>query len=377
MNIAKKKYIILSVIIGSLLVLPAIQMHTNLFPVDELKGSFKPYEKPKLSLNNWFSGSFQENYNDYFENNFGFRPWFVRIRNQLSFSLCGSAKANGVVIGEDFYLYESYYLNAYNGLNYLGYETLKSRVDSLMLIHDSLASHGTELLICFAVGKGSFYPEFFPDNYKNQSSDSTNYLKYKNLFELADFNVIDFNSWFLQMKDTSRFILYPKYGTHWSEYGSVIAADSLLRYVEDLKNIDLPDLVIDKIQITNHLKGSDYDIGECLNLLFQLPSQEMAYPQTSWRTEGKDSLNVIVISDSFYWQLFNRGMGTVGFKPGMFWFYNKISYPGSIDISDLDYVKCLYNADLVILLATEATLARFPFGFIKDFYSDTALIREN
>ncbi len=147
----------------------------------------------------------------------------------------------------------------------------------------------------------------------------------------------------------------------------------LLGYIENLKSIDLPDLVIQDIIITDHLQGSDYDIGNTLNLISQLPSEKMAYPKTRWVTKNKDSLKAIVISDSFYWQLFNRGLTTIGFKPGGFWYYNKVSYPGSIDISDLDYLKSLYEADIVILLATEATLNKFPFGFLRSYYQESGL----
>lgn len=356
-------------IILTLLFFPLFQFETKVFKVKELAGWFKKYDPPNLSLKEWFTADFQDKYTNYFENNFGFRPWFVKLRNQLLYSLFHKAMPASIEIGKDNYLYETFYIKAYNGLNYLGDSVLMSISDSLKIIDNILSDKNINLIVCFAAGKGTYYPEYFPDKYLNKRSEKTNYLMFKKLLSEKSINVIDFNEWFLKMKDTSRYILYPKYGTHWSEYGAIIAGDSLLHYVEKIRGIDLPDLIIENIEMTNKLRGSDYDIGKCLNLIFQLPSDKMAYPKISWNTTNKDTCHAIVISDSFYWQLFGKGWGTKAFLPGGFWFYNKMSYPGSVSIKDIDYLNSIYQSDIVILMATDATLNRFPFGFNNDFFT--------
>jgi hypothetical protein len=362
------QYKVLFLLVMLLLSIPAIQMHTGLFHEKKLKGWFKEYKKPEFNIKDWLSGQFQEGYNNYFENNFGFRSWFVRIHNQISFSLSGETHAAGVIIGKDLYLYELNYIKAYNGTDFLGYNAIKGKVDTLEMISDSLNKRGGDLVICFAAGKGSFYPEYFPEDYRDQRSDSTNYIIYSELIRSRNLDFIDFNQWFLDMKDTSGYTLYPKYGIHWSEYGAALAADSLIRYIENLKHADVPDMEIEDIEISSKLKGVDYDIGESLNLIFQLSSDAMAYPKIKWNTDNKDTLKAIVISDSFYWQLFNFGVSTIAFRPGGFWYYNKVSHPGTIDLKTLDYNGNVYDSDVVILLCTEATLDSFPFGFIKDFF---------
>jgi hypothetical protein len=278
-------------------------------------------------------------------------------------------------------LYELNYIRAFNGLDYRGDSILQNISDSLNLINDILSRRKINLIICFAAGKGSFYPENFPDEYLHKGSDLTNYKVLKKKLIQSNLHVIDFNEWFLEMKDTSKFPLYPKYGIHWSQYGATLAGDSLLRYIEKIRNIDIPDLIIDQILVTNKLQGSDYDIAKSLNLIFQLPSEKMAYPKIHWNSVGKDTCTAIIISDSFFWQLFNMGWGQA-FNTGGFWYYNQISYPGSINLKDVDYLGSIYKSDAIILLATEATLDRFPFGFINDFYkeinarSDSLIIRQ-
>jgi hypothetical protein len=351
-----------------LLLLPIIQSNSHIIEVKDLRGYYITYPLPNFNFEKWFSGDFQSRYNDFFENNFGFRPWFVKLRNQVSYSFFNEAKAVAVEIGKENYLYELNYIKAYNGLDYLGDSNIINISDSLKIINDILEKRKIDLIICFAAGKGTFYPEFFPVQYLKKRSDKTNYLMFKKTLSERNLHIIDFNEWFLKMKDTSQYILYPKYGIHWSEYGAFIAGDSLLHYVEKLRKIDLPDIIIDTIDLTNKLRGADYDIAYSLNLIFQLPSKKMAYPNFRWNTEGKDTCKAIVISDSFYWQLFGKGWGTIAFHPGGFWYYNEISYPGDINIKDVDYLKNIYQSQIVIFLATEATLNRFPFGFINDFF---------
>jgi hypothetical protein len=360
------KYIVFYLLIV-ILSLPLIQFETHIFKIKELGGWYTKYSSPHFDAEKWFSGDFQGSYNEYFENNFGFRPWFVKMRNQIKFSFYHEL-SGGIEIGQNNYLYELNYIRAYNGLDYMGDSTILSISDSIKEISDILAKRNIDLIVCFAAGKGSFYPEHFPMQYLNKKSDKTNYLEFKKILTEKNLHIIDFNEWFVKMKDTSRYILYPKYGIHWSEYGAFIAGDSLLRYVEKLRNIDLPDLIVEKIETTNRLRSSDYDIAKSLNLIFQLPSDKMAYPKFKWNTVNKDTCKVIVLSDSFYWQLFNMGWGTIGFASGGFWYYNNIAYPANMKISEIDYLKNIYQSQVVILFATEATLNKFPFGFIHDFF---------
>jgi hypothetical protein len=364
---ATKKYTLFTIILAFLL-LPFIQYYTHIFKVKELSGWYKKYQAPTFVIGKWFSAEFQDSFTEYFENNFGFRPWFVKLKNQTVFTLFNKVNTSSVVIGQDGYLYEPYYIKAYNGLNYLGDSIILHISDSLNIINNILADKNISLIVCLAAGKGTFYPEYFPDQYLNKRAEKTNYLMFKKMLSKTNINIIDFNELFLKMKDTSQYILYPKYGTHWSEYGAIIAGDSLLHYVEKLRNIDLPDLIIDTIEMTNRLKGSDYDLGKCLNLFFQLPSETMAYPKIRWNTTNKDTCHAIVISDSFYWQLFNKGWSTKAFMPGGFWYYNRISHPGRVSLNDIDYLNSIYHSDIIILMATEATLYKFPFGFSRDFF---------
>lgn len=363
-------YKILFAVIIIVLVLPAIQGEFKVFKPNNLKGYFVSTQKDTLSLGEWLAGNYQNNLTEVTKDNIGFRPFLIRLHNQIQYSLFGKVSAAGVVVGKENYLYEMNYIKAYNGTDFLGKDSIKIKVDKLAVIRDSLKKHGIDIIVGLAAGKGSFYPEYFPEEYQNQKAKITNQQYFKKLAMENNIPCIDFNSWFVNAKDTSRYMLYPKYGIHWSYYGMVKVADSLIRYVEDLRNTNLINLEITDIEITGDIKKGDYDIGHSLNLLYQLPSPKMAYPKFRWSPDSTATKpKVLVIGDSFYWGLYNMGLPTNSFDTGGFWYYFRQAYPENKPVKQMNIKEKILEQDIIILLGTEATFDRYPYGFIENTYN--------
>ncbi|MFA5418808.1 MAG: hypothetical protein WC341_10150 [Bacteroidales bacterium] len=365
-----KSLIVLFVIILLLLTAPFFQGLFNFVELAPLKGDIRQPEHKKLTVNNWFSAEYQLKEEDYLNDAFGFRSFFVRVNNQLAFSLFDKAKANGVVVGKKNYLYEKNYINAYYGTDYIGHDSIAHRIEKLRFIRDTLAKLNKNIIIIFAAGKGSFYPEYFPEKYHTEKG-TTNYEKYVELAGKSGLNYIDFNRYFIDNKIDSKYPLYPQYGIHWSKYGMCLVADSMIRYIEDLRNIRMPHLYWDSVEL-DQPRGTDYDIADGMNIKFRLKSFEMAYPQVKFESDsGKIKPSVMVISDSYYWGIFDFGMSGV-FSNDQFWFYNKKIYPESFKsdlfTSDVNLRKAIANHDVIILMATEATLPNLGWGFVERAY---------
>lgn len=364
----KKINIILIIVISLFLLVPLVFLFTNVNTKIPLKGDVVLNQNPYFTISGWTDGSFQTKFEKYINDNIGFRPWFVRVRNQVAFSLYGRLNAAYVIRGKEDYLYEINYINAYNGDDFVGEDTIRYKTQRIKLLQDSLQKMGKSLIVCFAPGKGSFYSEYIPDEYVKPQTDQTNYNFYRKYFDETGVNYIDFNQWFLQMKDTSRYILYPRYGIHWSNYGMLLATDSLISYIEKLRNTDLPDLQMKNYKITKNLNSSDYDIADGLNVVFRLPVDAMCYPEISWEdSAGKQKPRVIVISDSFYWSMYGTGVSKNSFSEGGFWYYNKQIYPESfneeVTVDQVNQWEMINNTDVFVIIATEATLPGFPWGF--------------
>lgn len=364
---AISKHVIFGVIL-LLLIIPVIQKHTGIFREEGLKGAIVAADKPILSVKDWFDAGYQEKMEIYLNGSFGLRNFFVRFNNQIAFSLFRKARANGVIIGKQNYLYEENYIRAYYGLDFIGEDSILHRMQRLKSIQDTLEKLNKHIFIVFAPGKGSFYPEFFPDKYKIQKG-KTNYevhLKYAN--ELG-IHYIDFNKYFIDHKSSFPYPIYPKYGIHWSIYGACLVADSLIRYIEKIIGYQYADFTWNETKI-RIAENADYDIADGMNLLCDLKHQEMAYPAYSMTTDtSKVKPSLLVISDSFYWILYGIDIWKA-FSKDHFWYYNNEIYPDSYaapkKVSEVNLSDEIEKHDIIILMASEATLPALGWGFIEN-----------
>jgi len=288
----------------------------------------------------------------------------------LAFNLFRKTKAKDVIVGKNNYLYEKNYIKAYNGSDFIGSDSILDRMQKLGFIQDTLSKLGTDIILVFAPGKGSYYPEFIPDRFL-KSTGPTNLESHLKYAKELGLNFIDFNSYFRSNKNTSAYPLYPKYGIHWSFYGACLVTDSIIKYIEANRNINMPDIMWDQIEIDT-AKNGDNDIAEGMNLLFEFEPEMLAYPSVHFDPgEGKVKPSVLVISDSFFWIIYNTDVKKV-FSSLHFWFYNREIYPDHFIspkfTSDVNVVYEIINHDVIIIMAGDATLTDLGWGFIKTAY---------
>jgi hypothetical protein len=355
-------------------VLPVLQQLFNFVEIKPLKGSFEETSYTEISLNNWFDGSYQSNAGKYLKEEMGFRNWLVRLHNQISYSLFDHVNAKHVVIGKEGYLYTKAYINAYLGKDFIGENEIINKVDKIALIQDTLSKIGTDLIIIFAAGKGKFYNEYIPSKFNPSKVSVSNQDYYMSELKKKNISMIDFNSWFSQIKHNSEFPLFPKNGIHWSYYGEYLVADSIINYIEELKGINLPHFLTDSIIYDGKIRHGDDDIEQSMNLIFNLSSLKMAYPQFEIVGDSNThSPDVLTIADSFYWGIYDLGLSKEIFNNSEFWYYHKKIYPQSFKkellVENVDLKSRIEKQDVIILMSTDATLEKFTFGFIDDVYN--------
>ncbi len=366
----------------AMLLLPAFQAVFK--PVEEkpLHGAIAKAERPSFSLHAWFDESLQRDAEAWINQHFGFRNSLVRLYNQTRFWLYNKASARGVIVGKDDYLYEENYIKAYYGRDYIGDSLIRKRVERLVYLQDTLQQMGKTMVVCLAPGKGQFYPDYIPDYLRGEKS-RTNYQQLKADANQLGLNYIDFNAWFLKLKKDSPYPLYPKTGIHWSHYGSDLFIDSLLHYIEVKRHVDIPDFVVKKRYLSEDYQTPDIDIEQGMNLMFPLKKFPMPYSEYSFEGQNKSRLKIMVISDSFFWQIFSMGIMAKVFDDGEFWYYDRqIFQPSKPKPTMVDYVdirKKLLDTDVVVLLSTDANLNNFPWKFDEKAYdalqeTDSAVI---
>lgn len=356
-----------------LLFLPMIQQEVEIVELEPLNGSFETMKDPCFGLNDWLEGSYQVNKQDYLDQNIGFKSVFVRIYNQIHYTLFNQAKANGVIVGKENYLYEENYIKAYLGRDFIGYEQIAEKVNKLQKIDDTLQSKGIDLIVVLAPGKGSFYPEFIPEKYNPTQKSITNYEIYHKELSRSNIHFLDLNQWFRDMKSKSDYPLFPKTGIHWSKYGEILALDTIVKYIEFIRKISLPKIHIDNIELSDSMRATDDDIEKGMNLFFNIKDVEMGYPTLSFKeTDSTTKPKVITVADSYYWGVFGSGLTGRLFKEDQFWYYNQEIHssllPNPLNVKDVNIKEEIEKRDVIILLSTDANLYKFSYGFIEQLY---------
>jgi len=324
----------------------------------------------KLTIDSWFSGKFQESFSNYTNDNLGLFPLFVRIRNQIDYSFFKIAHTGLVIAGKEDFLYEKRYIDSYFGKDYIGDSLLSIKTEKLKALQDSLEIRGKSFLVCIAPGKGSYFPEYIPYEEEQGKQNSIEIIK---KFREKEINHIDFLPWFLEMKDSLGYLLYPKYGIHWSYYGSTLAVDSIGKKLSDLGEWSLPKLKITSREHSAKMRYFDKDIAQAMNLLIDLDYPPMIYPTHEWVGEKKDKKSLLVVGDSFAWDLVLRSrIGTECFDSLQFLYYNNYVFneketdgvstlPRHIDLEEyLDFF------DAVLLVSNEPNTIHLGYYFIED-----------
>jgi hypothetical protein len=360
-----------------LLTLPLIQSRSGMVKEKKLEGFFRLKDKPTIwtfSIKSWLDNSFQDEFARRVEDHTGFRKTFIRIRNQYDYTLYGISHASGFIREKQGVLVEEDYIHEYTGKYFIGKRTIDRKLDRLKDVIQKLKEKNIDLVIVFEPGKASFYPEYIPDHYRPRNRTLSNYDYMVSGLQERNIPFLDLNRYFLMMKDTSRYPLFPKYGMHWSIYGMWFAVDTLTRYIEHIHSAILPQIKILRTELSDSLRGSDNDIGFLLNLIFPLPQTPAAYPITEvGNSPDKRKLSVLVVADSYYVNI-EQTLSDKLFGKEEFWYYNSKVYPYVNDddhpvyIDKSDLPAKLREFDVILLMTSEINLHCMFWNFIDESY---------
>ena len=357
----------------AMLFLPELQ---NLYPVYSFKpltGEFIPAEKQKFTVSGWFEGDFQKAYDKYFEEQIGFRIPLIRLYNQVDFSLFRVAHGGDIVVGKDGYLFQTQYLTAHAGKDFIGEKEIDARLERIKYVIKALREKGIYVVIAFAPTKADFFAEYVPRYYSRSDTTPTNYDIYRKKLIDDELPFIDFNAYFLKLKNTSPYPLFPKQGIHWSQYGMYLSVDSLLAYFREKINLDLNNLYCDNISLSYELKSTDYDLGDLCNVIFDMPHYEMPYPSLRFeKNPAKRRPNLLTIGDSFYWNIYNSEVPKYIFNGANFWYYNHDVYADSLPQKEVVNLSTFMNEidrqQVILVLQTESNLNNLGLGFFETVY---------
>lgn len=316
------------------------------------------------------SGEFQSKTEDFLRVNFPFRPDAIRMQHQIDWSLFGKQHVKSTVVGKEGFLFERAYVNAARGLDPLDPEEIQRRSKAIKQASDSTE---TPIVVALAPGKGHFFREFLPPCLEAKCGDEPNrgHRLWKSALQSVGIPVLDLHSAFDTLRIGSKHPLFPKTGIHWSEFSMTQVVPALCQAVDAVLPVPLASgsWHVDSVRTTKKPEGTDDDIERAMNLLFDLPDFQMAYPVAQWEPSPARP-KVLLVGDSYAWTPVNRGILRDGWQ-GEFWFYNQTAHGPDVQTKGMKVEArlsatgpdFLANQDAILLLSTDANLSRFPFGF--------------
>ena len=359
-----------------------IQEHFKPFKTKELMGYFMKPNKPQFRWEWYKNGYFQEHLEKYITNNYGFREPIIRLYHQYCWDLFGKEYVSYIYSGKERWLYYGHNIEDYYGTEmYQWYpdaeaarEGYEQEVRLLNKVKGILADYDVTLLTFIAPSKSIIYPEYLPRREHDTTTLNAREYFIKRFAE-TDMPCFDMNEYFLRMKDTCSFYLFPPTGDHWN-FSCVYATDSLLRFMEQQRHIRLPQIEYGNEYLSECRIGEpmNRDLEGELNLMrpirfdHKFDYKERDYWLTSDSTTVKPS--ALFIGNSFLLRTMAYIPPKEVFSDFQFWYYNRIVYQDVDKIIDsvntLDRLDYLLDADYIVWFSSSSQMYRATEGFAED-----------
>jgi hypothetical protein len=356
-----------------LLSCPLWQYIIPAFNISPLNGAYVKKEMKPFTAVNWFSAGFQKAAEEFVVLNNPLGPFFVRVKNQLEYSLFDKLNISKGVLGKEKYLYESNFIDEYYGKRYIGEKKLRAYVEKMKFIQDTLHALKKEFIYIQCPGKASFYPEYIPDSLKRTITEETNYIQFAKLLDEYKINYIDFTPVFLKAKSNTPHPLFTQTGIHWSTYSTVGVMDSINNFIESTMDIDLPEVTAESYEL-DYARDPDADLEYITNLFFRISNVQYAYPKIKIESsENKDLPIVCMVAESYLGNLYQKINFFDSFnKKSQFWFYNcsvySYSFKDRLHPYQVDQDKIIDDSEIIIVSCTEPNVSHKSWSFIDDIY---------
>ncbi len=363
------------------LLLPFLQQCLHFVESGPLLGAFTGSADVTFSYKGWWDGSYQKQKTLFVNDSVGFRPDLVRLNNQVDFVFFNKLHAGETYAGPGNYLFQKAYVDEYDGADCMGAAKIRDELIKLKLIQDTLERLGKTFILVYAPSKPYFFPDKIPGILRATGGQKmSDYKIFRRLGDSLMIKQLDFNALFVAMKDTSQGGLMTKQGCHWSKYGSLLAADTLIKFIERDRKIKMPEIVVTKMHYTDTAQSPDNDLAATTNLIFPITKERFCYPEFHYESaKGAVKPKVIYIGDSFIWLWIYDGLMQNTNSDWEYWSYfrdvlNIKTIQGESPNSDIqhsNWKKSLMDADCIVVTFTPVNLHLFDRDdfFIETIYS--------
>ena len=270
-----KTYKILFIILMVVIFLPMVQNAFDIIEFRELWGGRSQAPKPEMTFNRLANGKYQMEIEKYLSETYGFREPTIRLYSQYLWSCFHKTFAEDVVEGKDGWFYFGKNVKEYYGIYqhkiFKNNDEAAAKYDKniriLNKLRHVLKDYDVELLAYISPDKCKVFPDHVPDGeFDTTTIDATKYFTER--FDKLEFPYIEMSQLFKNYADTLFFPPMSPQGAHWN-FSCVYATDSLVRFMEAQRGIQMPHIEYGNEYLTTCRIGDDKnrDLEADLNLM--------------------------------------------------------------------------------------------------------------
>jgi len=337
------------------------------------------------SLNRGFISSFE----DYWNDNIGFKEPATVLNIALFYKLFGKLKVTNYIMGKDEHLYytaDGFSLKTYQGKNKLSEETLGRVLENLSYALKYFNNHGIEFLFVPISDKEGVYPEYYPDSVLQYSSQ----YKLDQIISYLNNNtklpVVNLRKALIEGKSQSYYLYYKNYDcTHWNMKGAFVGYKEIMRYIQKhYKNINI--LSEDDFEITltpsngtiAHLSSSKF-LSKVMSFYDNIYSYKKKGGYNSFAVEDypmkaidpayikfyrvnntvQDETKLLILGDSYIYSFLLDIFGES---------FRELYFTSTRDPDLLEKIVVEYKPDIVIFEIVERLYGGSDFSFFSELY---------
>lgn len=379
-----KKFLIC--IILFLLFIPAIETFSRFVPEQYIIGYETLWSCPKFTCTSWFNGSFQVQFDRWYQQHIGFRNDLIKTYDQIEFSLFHETDSTSqYILGKDNYLYEAIYLNSFNNLDKVTLYKLKNSVIQIKYLQEQLQKRGITLLLAITPSKATVYPEFIPDQYiiKAKTMEQNNYQQLVFLLKTYKVNYIDGHALMVRLKQYSPYPPFVQGGTHWDYYGACEFNRAMLNKIAQLTSFSMNTLDCMPVQVDGNATGTDHDLIDLINI-WQPQDIGGVIPHPTVSTSKVDNAmqpSILLVGSSFFITLQDVLRHQPIFSRREFFHYYDTIMDNDTDIdrplnkAQINWSTDIFSFKVIVVEANEARLnplyssdreSEIGYGFVED-----------
>ena len=192
---------------------------------------------PKLFIDNKINYKYILHFNNWLNDNIGFREMFVHYYSNLMYYIFDTTSNKNIIKGKSGWLYydrktDGECIENYKGFSLYDDDTLKKILNNLIETRDYLKKTlGAEFILYIAPNKDRIYEEYLPDYIGTKAEVYKTKQLYNYLKENSDIIIVYPYQELIDSKSIIYDNLYYKTDSHWNFVGSYIGAKELLKTI--------------------------------------------------------------------------------------------------------------------------------------------------